>query len=121
MIVEFEDFRLNTRTRSLWQRGTHLRLQPKVMDLLIVLVENHMRYLSKQEIFQAVWCDVHVGHASLLRLVTQLRRALGDDSESPRLVRTLHSRGYQFIGVLRASPAHVATAVPLGPEGDCAT
>jgi DNA-binding winged helix-turn-helix (wHTH) protein len=121
VIVEFEDFVLNTRARSLFKRGSPLRLQPKVMDLLIVLIENHKRYISKQEIFAALWTDVHVGSASLLRLVAQLRRVLGDDSERPRLIRTLHSRGYQFIGDVRESTAPSSSLVEHNPYGECAS
>jgi DNA-binding winged helix-turn-helix (wHTH) protein len=101
MIVEFEDCTLNTHTRVLWRNGAPVRLQPKVMDLLILLVENHLRYVSKLELLAVLWADVHVGHASLLRAVRVLRQALGDDHRSPRLIRTLHSRGYQWIGRLR--------------------
>lgn len=121
VIVEFEDFVLNTRTRSLWKRQSPLRLQPKVMDLLIVLIENHKRYLSKQEIFASLWTDVHVGSASLLRLVAQLRRVLGDDSDCPRLIRTLHSRGYQFIGDVRVCPAPANTLVERNPYDEYAS
>jgi len=101
MIVEFEDFTLNTRTRSLCKHGTPAHLQPKVMDLLLVLIENHARYVSKHEIFAALWGDVHVENASLLRLVRELRRALGDQGSDPRFIRTLHARGYQFTGEVR--------------------
>ena len=101
MLCEFEDCTLNVRTRMLWKRGALLRLQPKVMDLLIVLIQNQNRYVSKHELFEVLWTGVRVGNASLLRLVRELRRALDDDGGNPRLVRTLHSRGYQFIGSVR--------------------
>lgn len=101
MLWQFEDCTLNTQTRMLWKRGSLLRLQPKVMDLLIVLIQNHSRYVSKHELFEMLWTGVRVGNASLLRLVRELRRALDDDGGNPRLIRTLHSRGYQFIGAVR--------------------
>jgi DNA-binding winged helix-turn-helix (wHTH) protein len=98
MLWQFEDCTLNTQTRMLWKQGSLLRLQPKVMDLLIVLIQNHSRYVSKNELFEMLWTGVRVGNASLLRLVRELRRALNDDGRNPRLIRTLHSRGYQFVG-----------------------
>ena len=101
MMWQFEDCTLNTQTRMLWKQGSLLRLQPKVMDLLIVLIQNHSRYVSKNELFEMLWTGVRVGNASLLRLVRELRRALNDDGGNPRLIRTLHSRGYQFVGSVR--------------------
>jgi DNA-binding winged helix-turn-helix (wHTH) protein len=102
MLFEFEDCALNIDTRVFWKGGTILRLQPKVMDLLIVLVQNHTRYVSKHEIFEQLWPRMQVSNASLLRLVRELRRALSDDGANPRLIRTVHSRGYQFVGEVRS-------------------
>jgi DNA-binding winged helix-turn-helix (wHTH) protein len=101
MLWQFEDCTLNAQTRMIWKGGSLLRLQPKVMDLLIVLIQNHSRYVSKNELFEMLWTGVRVGNASLLRLVRELRRALEDDGGNPRLIRTLHSRGYQFVGSVR--------------------
>jgi len=101
MLFEFEDFALNVHTRMFWAHGTVRRLQPKVMDLLIVLVQNHTRYVSKRELFERLWPGMQVSNASLLRLVRELRRALEDDGSNPRFVRTVHSRGYQFMGHVR--------------------
>lgn len=101
MLFEFDDHALNVHTRTFWKNGQIMRLQPKVMDLLIVLVQNHTRYVSKHELFERLWPGMQVSNASLLRLVRELRRALDDDGSAPHLVRTVHSRGYQFIGTVR--------------------
>ena len=66
-----------------------------------MLIQNHNRYVPKIELFEILWTGVRVGNASLLRLVRELRRALDDDGGNPRLIRTLHSRGYQFVGSVR--------------------
>jgi DNA-binding winged helix-turn-helix (wHTH) protein len=106
MICEFDDFELNSDTRMLVRGGEPIKLQPKVMDLLILLAQNHTRFVSKRELYERLWCGVHVSNASLVRLVRELRRALGDDGVSPRVIRTLHSRGYQLIAPVRhADPA----------------
>jgi len=97
MAVHFENFVLNPDTRVLLRDGEMVKLQPKVMDLLLVLVENHQRFVSKAELHESLWGSLHVGNASLLRLIRELRRALGDDGNNPHFVRTLHGRGYQFI------------------------
>ena len=109
MIFQFDDFLLNNETRLLWRAGRPVKMQPKVMDLLIVLVENHTRFVSKPELYERLWGTMHVGSASLLRLVREIRRALGDDGVNSRFIRTLHSRGYQFIGSVQRMNAGDAT------------
>ena len=98
MTLAFDDFVLSCSTRTLYRGGRPIKLQPKVMDLLIVLAEHRDRFVPKRELYERLWGSVHVSSASLVRLVRELRRALGDDGVNPRLIRTLHSRGYQFIG-----------------------
>jgi DNA-binding winged helix-turn-helix (wHTH) protein len=118
VIWGFDNCILNVDARVLRRAGDEIKLQPLVMDLLLLLVENHRRYLAKQELHQRLWGDVRVGNASLLRLVRELRRALGDDSAKPRLVRTLHGRGYQFIAAVSELPAlEPLRWSPLGVRG----
>ena len=109
MIFQFDDFLLNNETRVLWRAGRPVKMQPKVMDLLIVLVENHTRFVSKPELYERLWGTMQVGSASLLRLVREIRRTLGDDGVNSRYIRTLHSRGYQFIGAVQRLNAGEAT------------
>jgi DNA-binding winged helix-turn-helix (wHTH) protein len=109
VIFKFDEYLLNSGSRTLWRRDRLIKLQPKVMDLLIVLVENHARFVSKHELYESLWGGLHVGSASLVRLICEIRRALDDDGVDPRFIRTLHSRGYQFIGaVQRVDSAELA-------------
>ena len=103
MAWAFDECVLDPEARLLMRQRRPTRLQPLVMDLLIVLVENHRRCVPKSELQAKLWGSVRVGNASLARLVTELRRALGDDSSNPRMVRTVHSRGYQFIAPVAAT------------------
>ena len=75
-------------------------LEPKSFRLLLFLIENPGRALTKEEIMGVVWPDVAVSDNSLARAITQIRKALDDDSKAPKYVETIPSVGYRFIGAL---------------------
>lgn len=77
--------------------GRALTLEPKALDLLLLLAANCGRVVTKDEIFERVWPGVIVSDNSLTRLVAQLRRELGDDPETPRYLETVRTRGYRFL------------------------
>ena len=74
-------------------------LIPRYFDLLVLLVEQRDRAVSKQEIFDRVWTDVVVSDSALTQAIRTIRRTLGDDPREPRFVRTVSRRGYQFVFV----------------------
>jgi Tol biopolymer transport system component/DNA-binding winged helix-turn-helix (wHTH) protein len=80
-------------------------LEPKLYRLLEFLLENRGRVVSKDEILTAVWEQTAVTDNALTRAVAQLRKALGDDSRSPRIIETVPTVGYRFIGELLAGTA----------------
>jgi DNA-binding winged helix-turn-helix (wHTH) protein len=116
--LSFGEHVLDVACRRLTRAGAPVHLPPKSMDLLLYLVSNAERYVTKEELQAALWSGVHVGQASLPALIKELRRGLG--KEGIDLVRTLHGRGYQFGGVLRQaahlSDVNATTAVSLPPD-----
>jgi DNA-binding winged helix-turn-helix (wHTH) protein len=72
-------------------------LTPKAFHTLLCLVKRSGDLVTKQELLASVWPDVIVEEAILARNVADLRRALGDDSSTPRYIETLPKRGYRFI------------------------
>ncbi len=91
-----------------------IRVEPQVFDVLTQLISNHERLVSKEELFDAVWGGRFVGEAALTSRIKAARRALGDDGESQRYIRTVRGRGYQFVGTLAAQPG--SQAPPPEPE-----
>ena len=89
-----------------------IRVEPQVFDVLTQLVRNSERFVSKEELFDSVWGGRFVGEAALTSRIKAARRALGDDGESQRYIRTVRGRGYQFVGNLLLDPA----APPPAPE-----
>ena len=74
----------------------NLVVRPKAFDLLQTLVDNRTRAVSKAELHQRLWPGTFVTEANLAGLVTELRRALGDEPRVPRFIRTVNRFGYAF-------------------------
>ena len=98
MRLRFGDFVLDPDSRRLFKGTLEVHLQPKVFDLLDLLVRSRPRALTKQHIRGLLWPDTVVGEASLTVAVAELRGALGDDAKEPRFIRTVYGFGYAFEG-----------------------
>ena len=98
MRVQFDDFTLDSASRQLVRGGTAIHLSPKAFELLCHLVERRPGAMSKDQLFELVWPGTFVVEGNLTVLVTELRRALGDDPHTPRFIRTIHKHGYAFCG-----------------------
>ena len=84
---------LNTISRN----GTVLRLEPKVLDVLVYLAERRGEVVPKEELIKAVWSDAFVTDDTLTRCVYELRKVLEDDVKHPRFIQTVPRRGYRLI------------------------
>ena len=100
MRVTFGEFTLDAGTRQLL-RGrdrTEVHLSPKAFDLLAILLANRPGVVTKESLRDRLWPGTNVVDASLNNLASEVRAALGDDSNQPRYVRTAHRVGYAFCG-----------------------
>jgi len=80
------------------QRGHEdVPMIPRYFDLLVLLLCERHRVVTRQEIFDRVWTDVVVSDGALSQAVRTIRRALGDDPRDPQFVRTVARHGYQFV------------------------
>jgi DNA-binding winged helix-turn-helix (wHTH) protein len=113
MKATFGRFTLDGDTRQLSDGTRALHLSPKAFGLLLLLVERRPAVVPKGEIERRVWPDVTVSETSLVGLVKEIRRALGDDPAAPALIRTVHRVGYAFIGRVEGDSARVGLA-PAG-------
>ena len=96
MRVQFGDITLDSASRQLVRGDTAIHLSPKAFDLLCHLVERRPTAVTKDQLFELVWPGTFVVEGNLTVLVTELRRALGDDPHTPRFIRTVHKHGYAF-------------------------
>ncbi|MFL6230335.1 MAG: winged helix-turn-helix domain-containing protein [Pyrinomonadaceae bacterium] len=99
-IYGFDDFRLDVPNRQLLRDGRSVPLPAKAFDMLVVLIENTGRLLSKDELFSRVWPDQIVEESNLTVQVSAIRRALGERRDRPRYVLTVPGHGYRFAGEL---------------------
>jgi eukaryotic-like serine/threonine-protein kinase len=105
-LYRFEEFVLDPRRRSLSHGDSDVSLTPKAFDVLLFLAQNPNRVVTKDELLQAVWGDTFVEEGNLKQYISHLRKALGDNSEDPRLIVTIPRRGYQFTArVMVTDPA----------------
>jgi DNA-binding winged helix-turn-helix (wHTH) protein/Tfp pilus assembly protein PilF len=100
--LRFGPFTLDLAARRLDRDGAEIALQPKVFETLRYLVENPGRVIGREEFLSRLWADTYVGDAALTRCVKEVRRALGDDSRSPRFVGTVPGVGYRFLAEIQA-------------------
>lgn len=102
-IYEFEEFRLNGKSHRLFRCADDelVPLTPKAVEVLIYLVENAGRILSKSELIDKVWDNSFVEEANLSQTIFVLRKTLGEDTKKPRFILTVPNRGYQFIATIR--------------------
>ena len=96
MRVAFGDFVFDSDTHELLCGGNRVTLSPKAFQLLEVLIENRPRALSKSVLLNRLWENTFVVEANLSNLVGEIRHALGEDSRTPRFVRTIPRFGYAF-------------------------
>jgi pimeloyl-ACP methyl ester carboxylesterase/DNA-binding winged helix-turn-helix (wHTH) protein len=108
----FDAFVLDTQRYELRSAGEVIRVEPQVFDVLTQLIRNSHRFVTKEELFDSVWGGRFVGEAALTSRIKAARRALGDDGEAQRYIRTVRGRGYQFVGTIVAEdpPEPVAEA-----------
>jgi formylglycine-generating enzyme required for sulfatase activity len=78
--------------------GTPIRVEPQVFDLLVLLIRNRQRPLSKDQIIESIWDGRSVSDATLSSRIRTARQVLGDDGSTQRLIRTIHGRGFRFVG-----------------------
>src|SRR5580658_6080658 len=96
-VFTFEDVEVREREFLLVKGGKGLPMEPKVFRVLLFLLRNPKRLVTKDEILNAVWNDCAVSDNSLTRSIATLRRLLGDDSREPRFIATVPTVGYRFL------------------------
>jgi DNA-binding winged helix-turn-helix (wHTH) protein len=94
--VRFDSFELDARRRQLFRDGRPIHLQPKAFDLLNLLVEAAPRVVAKSELHERLWPNGVVSDSTLVYLVKEVRRALGDRGRTEPMIRTAHRVGYAF-------------------------
>lgn len=119
--VTFAEFRLDIANQCVWRGAEMIALTPKCYAVLCCLITRAGQLVSKAELLDTVWPDTSVTDASLKVCVRDIRRALNDPAAAPRLIATVHRRGYRFIGAVASLGPPTAPSLvdsrwaPTGP------
>ena len=114
----FADFEIDLGQQELRRLGEALHIEPQVFDLVVHLVRNHDRIVSKDELIEKIWNGRIISEAALSSRINGARRALGDNGNDQVFIRTLHKRGFRFVGDVQAVNALEADAEPVRPVPD---
>lgn len=115
-IIRFGEFELALKSGELRKNGSVIRLQPQPFKVLAFLASHAGQTVTRQELQDAVWEEgtfVDFEHG-LNFCIKQIRTALGDDAQSPRLVETLPRRGYRFIAEVENVNGSKVKEPPVG-------
>ena len=98
MIYRFASCELDVARQELRRDGRLQPLEPQVLSVLVFLVENRHRVVTKAELFDEVWEGRIVSDSALSSRIKTARQAIGDSGRRQALIRTLHGRGFRFVG-----------------------
>src|ERR1700690_446686 len=113
-LYRFGQFALDPGRRTLSRADSPVALTPRAFDVLLFLVQNPNRLVTKEELLQAVWGDTFVEEGNLTQYISHLRKALGGNAEDTRLIVTIARKGYQFTArVTVEEPADIAKHATL--------
>lgn len=118
MVHAFADFELDIAAFELRQGGQRIAVEPQVLRLILLLIDNADRLVTRNEIIDQVWDGRIVSDSALSSRIKSARRALGDSGTSQHMIRTIHGHGFRFVCPLAGtrSLARLAAAVEP-PEG----
>jgi TolB-like protein/Tfp pilus assembly protein PilF len=101
--------------RELSCAGERVALEPQVFDVLLYLVQNSDRVVSKDELFDKVWDGRIVSESTLTSRINAVRKAVNDNGRDQQLVRTVARKGFRFVGEVQAQSAEAKSAPVASP------
>jgi pimeloyl-ACP methyl ester carboxylesterase/DNA-binding winged helix-turn-helix (wHTH) protein len=108
VLFRFGEYALDTDRRELARSGELVAVEPQVFDLLVYLIRNRERVVSKDDLIDGVWGGRIVSESTLTSRINAARRAVGDSGAEQALIRTVSRKGLRFVGT-------VSEGVDCGP------
>lgn len=118
----FSDHTLDTSRRELHRGADLIALEPQVFDLLVYLLENRDRVVSKDDLMASVWGGRIVSESTLTSRINAARKAVGDNGEEQHLIRTVPRKGFRFVAAVdeargeSSAPPAPAKPAPVAPN-----
>ena len=116
VVLLFGDHALDVDRRELRRGAELIAVEPQVFDLLHYLVENRDRVVSKDDLIAGVWGGRIVSDSTLTSRITAARKAVGDNGEAQRLIRTIARKGIRFIGDVEEADASREATASVEPQ-----
>jgi len=120
LAFQFADVTVREREFAIVKAGQVQQVEPKAFRVLLILLRNPNKLISKEELLSWVWGDTAVTENSVARSIALLRRLLGDDPREPRFIETVSSIGYRFIAtveVIETTTGNLESpAIPNSPN-----
>jgi DNA-binding winged helix-turn-helix (wHTH) protein len=113
MRLKFEDCILDLRARQLVRGEKTVPLEPKMYELLEILINRRPAVVSNNELDELLWPQVYVARTSLTRLVSELRGVLGDTPRDSHIIRTAYKTGYAFCANVTCLPSKGAAPATM--------
>src|SRR5689334_12406532 len=105
----FESFQIDSDNPVLLRNGKVVKLPPKAVEILLVLLENAGKPMDREVLLRTAWPETFVEDTNLAHHISVLRKALGNDEAGGAYIETIPKRGYRFVGkVHEASNGSVA-------------
>jgi pimeloyl-ACP methyl ester carboxylesterase len=114
----FEDSELDPAAVELRRGGVRVPMEPQVFEVLTYLVEHRDRVVPKEELMDSIWGGRFVSESAVTSRIKQARQAIGDNGQVQRLIRTVHGKGYRFVGAVRATGRPAAAAAVAAPRDE---
>ncbi|WP_158671466.1 winged helix-turn-helix domain-containing tetratricopeptide repeat protein [Bradyrhizobium guangdongense] len=104
----FRDHLLDTDRRELSREQVPIAVEPQVFDLVVHLMQNRDRVVSKDELIDKIWHGRSVSESTLTSRINAARKAIGDNGASQALIRTITRKGFRFVGDVEAKSGAIA-------------
>jgi TolB-like protein len=101
MTLSFGDYEVDVERRELRRAKGPVHVEPQVFDLLVYLLQNRDRVVSKDDLIASVWGGRIVSDSTLTSRINAARNAIGDSGEDKKLIRTIARKGFRFVGTVR--------------------
>src|SRR5215471_17210306 len=111
-VFHFDEFTLDVQERRLLRGAEAVHLSPKSYDVLVALVRQRGRMVTKDELLRRIWPESFVEEGGLSVHVSAVRKALGEDAYRPIYVETVARSGYRFIAAVTCDSAHEKPLTP---------
>src|SRR5690349_2856107 len=108
-------FEIDPTRHEVRRAGESVHIEPQVFDLIVHLMRNRDRIVSKDELIETIWNGRIISEAALSSRVNGARRVLGDNGNDQVFIRTLHKRGFRFVADVQEVTISPDQNVPLAP------